>query len=164
MVAPILSSQEVDDFIILRAVALTNRVQRTLMRDVLKTHDLPLLEWRILFSIARFGDCHLGYICKMTSLDPAHGSRAVGHLEARGLIERYIDPKDNRRRLMRFTPKGRSIFDQAWPEAQTLIKQITDGFDEQELSILKKLLDRANGIANTLLEESLQSKAARDAA
>lgn len=164
MAQPVLSEKDVDDFIIVRAVAFANKIQRIMLRDVLARHDMPLLEWRILFSIARFGDCHLRHICRHTSLDPAHGSRAAAELDRKGLIRRYADPEDGRRKLMAMTADGRAMFDAIWPEAQQLIKQITNQMDKDDFLQFKGLLDRANAIAAPILEESLGNSRVPDAA
>ena len=46
MSTPILTDIEVDDFVIIRAVAFANKIQRVMLRDVLSEHDMPVLEWR----------------------------------------------------------------------------------------------------------------------
>lgn len=66
----------VDDFIILRATIFTNKMQRAMNREVLHGENLPLVEWRLIISVARFGSYRLAYITQRTSIDPAHGSRA----------------------------------------------------------------------------------------
>lgn len=158
MADPILTAQDVDDFIIIRAVAFANKIQRMMTRDVLRRENVPLLEWRLLFSIARFGDCHVAMISERTSLDPAHASRAAAALEKKGLIIRVADPEDNRRRLMKLTPEGRALFDKIWPDASGLIRTITNELDPQEFETFKRLLDRVNAIAEPKLQASLTGK------
>ena len=152
---PILSPKEIDDFIIVRAVAFANKIQRIMLREVLRQEQMPLLEWRILYSIARFGDCHLGQITRNNSMDPAHGSRAASALEEKGLIERHQDPSSRRRRLMSMTAEGRAVFERIWPRARDLVADVTDQFDEDEFAELKRLLDKANAIAQPRLEACL---------
>lgn len=158
MSTPILTDIEVDDFVIIRAVAFANKIQRVMLRDVLSEHDMPVLEWRILFCIARFGDCHLTHIVERTSLDPAHGSRAAASLEERGMIRRTPDPADKRRKMLSMTPSGRAKFDDIWPQAQTMIKRITDMMDPEDFRQFKRLLDQVNDLASPLLEESLAAR------
>lgn len=164
MYAPLLSDMEIDDFVITRAVAFANKIQRVMLRDILHQHDMPLLEWRILFSIARFGDCHLAYIIDRTSLDPAHGSRAAAALQKRGLIRRTQDPSDGRRKVLSMTPAGRAKFDEIWPQAQALIKRVTDRMDTDDFDQFKRLLDQVNDLASPLLEESLAARRTTTAA
>ena len=147
MEGPILSEQEVDDFIIVRAAALVSEVQRSVSRNVLREENLPLLEWRLLFCIARFGACHLAYITQRTYIDPAHGSRAATALEKKGLIARRDDPENRRRKVMTLTPEGVALFERVWPKAQGNIARITSQLDPQDFETLKRLLDLANEAA-----------------
>lgn len=145
---PLLSTQEVDDFIIVRATALVSKVQRSLARKVLRAEGLPVLEWRLMFCIARFGACHLAYITQRTSIDPAHGSRAAKSLEKKGLVTRHDDPENRRRKVISLTPAGVTLFNQIWPKAQKNVERITDQLATQDFEDLKRLLDMANDAAD----------------
>ena len=147
----LISAAEVDDFIIVRATSFTSKIQRAMVRDVLRAEDLPVLEWRLLFSVARFGSCHLAYITRRTSIDPAHGSRAVAALENKGLIMRTDDPQNKRRRLISLTDQGKVVFDRVWPLARQKMAQVTQALSRDELNALKALLDKANAAAEPLL-------------
>lgn len=164
MSGPLLTDTEIDDFVITRAIAFANKIQRVMLRDILGQHDMPLLEWRILFSVARFGDCHLNYIVERTSLDPAHGSRAAASLEKRGLIRRASDPRDGRRKVLCMTSQGRAKFEEIWPNAQALIKRVTDKMEPDDFSQFKRLLDQANDLASPILEESTNARRTTTAA
>ena len=146
MNAALVPPEQVDDFIILRARKFTSSVRRALTREVLQTESLPILEWQLLFSIARFGSCHVAYITKHTSIDPAHGSRAASALEKRGLIARCEDPKNKRRKLMSLTPLGVETFERIWPKARHVTATLTDRLNPQDFKELKRLLDLLNGI------------------
>lgn len=137
----LIPAKQIDDFIILRARAFTSAVRRTLTRDVLKDENLPVLEWQLLFSIARFGSCHLAHVTKHTSIDPAHGSRAASALEQKGLIERIEDSDNRRRKLMSLTPRGQETFERIWPKARDNVAQRTNRLSSDETEELKRLLD-----------------------
>ena len=148
----LLPADQVDDFIIVRATAFTSRIQRAMARDVLRDVDLPVLEWRLLFSVARFGSCHLAYITRRTSIDPAHGSRAAAALERKGLISRCDDPANKRRKVISLTAKGVELFEQIWPRAQKITKQVTDTLCPQDFAEIKRLMDLLNEAAEPLLD------------
>ena len=141
---PLIPAADVDDFVIVRATAFTGKIQRAMERDVLRKENLPVLEWRLLFSVARFGSCHLAYITRRTSIDPAHGSRALATLEGKGLVERRDDPENKRRKLISLTPEGVALFNKIWPRAQQKIKAITDQLTREDFEAFKRLLDLAN--------------------
>lgn len=146
MHGPLIHADDVDDFIILRARAFTSHTRRTLVQDVLCDEDLSLLEWQLLFSIARFGSCHVGHITNHTSIDPAHGSRAATTLEKKGMILRVEDSANRRRKLVSLTPEGRTTFERIWPKARKVTSDRTDLLTRAEMQDLKRLLDIVNGV------------------
>jgi DNA-binding MarR family transcriptional regulator len=141
---------DVEDFVVLQARAFGQKVQNAVLRDALAHEDLPVLEWQLLFSVARFGSCHLAHITSRTSIDPAHGSRAAAALETKGLIERRSDPDNRRRKLISLTPEGVRTFDRIWPQAKRIVQSVTDQFSEDEFRVFKCLLAKANMAADKL--------------
>ena len=150
----LISPDEVDDFVIVRATAFVSRVQRAVARDVLRSEKMPVLEWRLLFSVARFGSCHLAYITQRTSIDPAHGSRAASALEAKGLISRQDDPENRRRKVISLTPRGIETFERIWPQVRDIIKSVTDTLDAKDFRDAKRLLDLLTLGAEPLMKAS----------
>ena len=141
----LLETDQVDDFIVLRARVLTSTVRRRVVKDVLDAEGLALLEWQLLFSIARFGTCHVAYVTRHTSIDPAHGSRAATALEKRGLIHRTPDPRNLRRKLVSLTPQGEETVSRIWPKVRTITEEMTNRLTRPEFEELKRLLDLVNG-------------------
>ena len=153
MHAALVKPEHEDDFIVLRAVAFTSRVRRAMVRDVLSGEDLAILEWRLLLSVARFGSCHLAYITRRTSIDPAHGSRAAAALERKGLISRADDPKNKRRKLISLTPASIEVFERVCPRARSVVKTATDQLAAEDFDQLKSLLDLLNRATEPLLQK-----------
>jgi len=144
---PLITPEQIDDFVILRARRFTSSVRRRLVKDVLQDEDLPILEWQLLFSIARFGSCHVAHITRHTSIDAAHGSRASAALEKKGLIAREEDPENKRRKIMSLTDKGRDTFERLWPQAKQTNSEFTDRLSRSDIAELKRLLDIMNGVS-----------------
>lgn len=141
---PLIPAEEVDDFFILHARVFTSKVLRSVSHDVLKNEDLPILEWQLLFSVARFGSCHLAHITRTTSIDAAHGSRAASALESKCLITRREDPKNRRRKLISLTPGGIEVFERIWPKARMVVKTETDHLSLEDFTELKRLMGLLN--------------------
>ena len=152
----LIPSEEIDDFVIIRARKFTSSVRRTVTREVLQNEELSVLEWQLLFSIARFGSCHVAFVTKHTSIDPAHGSRAATALEKMGLISRCEDPENKRRKLMSLTPSGIETVERIWPRARQVTAHFTDRLTAEDFAELKRLLDLLNGapLATGRFEES----------
>ncbi|WP_164662210.1 MarR family winged helix-turn-helix transcriptional regulator [Tropicibacter sp. Alg240-R139] len=111
----------------------------------MQTENLAVLEWQLLFSIARFGSCHVAFVTKHTSIDPAHGSRAASALEKKGLIARSEDAGNKRRKLMSLTPLGVETFERIWPKARQVTSHLTDRLNPDDFAEFKRLLDLLNG-------------------
>ncbi len=148
----LIPADQVDDFIIIRIRAFARKVQRAILNEALCDEDMPVLEWQLLFSVARFGTCHLAHITNRTSIDPAHGSRAITALERKGLIERHEDPNNRRRKLISLTAPGKATFDRIWPRARHVMKQVTDELSDAHFHDFKELLTLANLAADTLTQ------------
>ena len=155
-------AEDVDDFIILRMRAFTSETRQIVTQRVLTAEGLALLEWQVMFSVARFGTCHLAHITRHTSIDPAHGSRAATALEKRKLISRIDDPKNRRRKLISLTPEGVKTFKRVWPRAQHVIRMVEKDFTPQEFEEFKRLLDKANQAVENMME-NLDTKEKDDA-
>ncbi|MGX9355804.1 MarR family winged helix-turn-helix transcriptional regulator [Roseobacteraceae bacterium S113] len=150
----LIPADELDDFIIIRVRAFARKVQRAILSEALNNEDMPVLEWQLLFSIARFGSCHLAHVTAQTSIDPAHGSRAVAALERKGLVERREDPGNRRRKLISLTSTGQSAFERIWPRARQVMRTATNQLDESEFQDLKRLLSLANENADVLSKDT----------
>lgn len=149
----LISEQEIDDFLNVRIVRLASKMQRLMLRHALREAELPILEWRILFSVASDRSTHLGAIIQRGGMDRAHASRAVSSLAAKNLINRDLDPFDNRRRLLTLTPAGEIMFKRVWAAASDLNAGLLKAFEPDELAQLKVLLDRAQDAVDDMTIE-----------
>ncbi|NRB02172.1 MAG: winged helix-turn-helix transcriptional regulator [Rhodobacteraceae bacterium] len=146
----LIPSDDVDDFFVIKLRAIASAFQRTMLRNVLNERGLPLIEWQLMFSIARFGTTHLAYITQHTSIDAAHGSRAAGSLEKKGLIERHDDPENRRRKLISLTESGKSEVLAIWPRAQSMVSNVMGDFTTADASEIKRLLVQLHAATNLL--------------
>ncbi|WP_271845476.1 MarR family winged helix-turn-helix transcriptional regulator [Cognatishimia sp. SS12] len=139
---PLITEGDIDDYLNIRAVQMSNRLQLMVQRRALRPAGLPLQDWRIIVSLARYGSSHLRHITQRASLDPAHASRAASNLEKQGLITRRVDPNDSRRRLLSLTSAGEEMFWKIWNESMAMSQEINALFSKDELQSLKSYLDR----------------------
>lgn len=84
-------------------------LHKTLMSDFQPdtgTGDLNRTHWRTLMHIAESGpDCMKG-ICRRVGLEAGSFTPVADRLIEKGLLERYQDPGDRRRNLLRLTSGG----------------------------------------------------------
>lgn len=92
----------------------------------------------------------------MIAYDKATLGGVVDRLEAKGLIDRKVSPKDRRARVLHITDKGRTLFDRVVPEVQDLQSDILTGLNKEEssqlLALLKKTTDAGNSLSRAPLK------------
>jgi len=153
MAASILPDDEVERFINIPIVRLATKLQRMMLRRILREAGLPVLEWRVMFYLADQGDMHLRGLTASGSLDAAHTSRAAAQLESKGLIKRHDDPSDHRRKLLSLTDAGRALVHNIWPEALALSDDALTGFSKAERAQLTDLLGRLHTNVDALMKD-----------
>lgn len=153
MAAVAISEDRFDNLLNIRASRLSSKLQLISQRRVLRPAGVQLMNWRIMVNLHRLGHSHLSQITKKTSLDPAHASRAVSQMERDGLVARRVDGRDNRRRELSLTPKGREIVDRLWPQIEAIGNEVRTSFNDDEFNALKLMMDRAIAKVDAMLIE-----------
>jgi DNA-binding MarR family transcriptional regulator len=74
--------------------------------------------------------------------DNAGITRLLDRLEAKGLIERRVNPADRRAIVVQPTPTGRALVPDLVPAFREVIAQLLAGFSADELPVLESLLRR----------------------
>src|SRR3954471_12938503 len=75
--------------------------------------DLPFVAYSMLSRIDATGGCRAVDLVRLYRLDKSTVSRQVADLEDRGLVERSPDPAGGRGVLLRVTPQGARLLDEA---------------------------------------------------
>lgn len=112
------------------------RFQAEALRDV----GLSLQEWRSLLNLARYGDTHLRELARLASLDATHTGRAALGLEEMGLIRRYDDAADSRRKRLAVTAEGHAVVDLVWAKALGLDDAVKEKIGKTRYRALKESL------------------------
>ena len=77
--------------------------------------DIP--EWRVLVTVGSGRECTAQYIAGSTRMHKTRVSRAIAHLEERGLIERASSAADRRALQLRLSKAGRRNYQELVPLA-----------------------------------------------
>ena len=73
-------------------------------------------------------------------------SMQVAAFEKDGVIERRVDPKDARARLLDLTPRGAELAAKALAVQTEIVEAMTSGYDWDELADLKRRMDEISAI------------------
>lgn len=113
---------------------------------------LSVPRWRVLHYLSEVGTATQKEICQRIELDGWAVTRAVKPLEQQGLIQRHLDPEDNRMTRVVITDAGRDWYAKARVRRAAFLKHALHGLSEEELDVLEALLIR---IENNIENEDL---------
>jgi DNA-binding MarR family transcriptional regulator len=95
--------------------------------------DLEIPEWRVLATVGPERGCTAQYIASSTRMHKTRVSRAIAHLEKRGLIERASSPEDRREMELRLTKAGRRMYSELVPLALDREQALMACLNKEEL-------------------------------
>ncbi len=106
-----------EEFLPYRVNVLANLLSKGLARVYAERWDISIPDWRVLVTLAASGAKTQKEIGAHTHLDKTKMSRAVAHLEVRGLIVRHPNSQDKREAFLTLTEEGRVVFAKIVPLA-----------------------------------------------
>ncbi len=126
-----------------RAARLGPTVER-LRRHVLQGGErtIDAGQFRTLDVVAAHGPCAVRELAIVMGLEPSSVTRAVGRLEAEGLVEKNRSTNDQREVLVGLTPDGRDHHRYFVDRAFAVYQEIFVVFSGQERILLADLLER----------------------
>ncbi len=143
-----------DENLNIRVNRLASKLSLLMQRRATSPLGISAPEARILINLARYGDSHLRRLSRNTSLDASHISKVMPKMERKGLISRSKDTQDKRLVLFSLTEKGREVFGEIWPHANSFARGVRGLFDDDEFKIIRDGLDRINSHIDALLEHT----------
>ena len=143
-------SLKLGDFLPYRLSIASNRVSGAIATAYQALFGLRIPEWRLIAVIAEGGEMTQQAICRVTRMDKVTVSRAAIALVDRGLARRSPNADDQRSHHLSLTDAGHTLYDDVAPKALAIEQQIFAGFDRDELTRLREMLDRLEAAAATL--------------
>ena len=140
----LIPKEDVDQILNIRIIRLASKLSLIFQRETLRPAGIKVQQWRVLVSLAQFGELHLRSLARHSSQDPAHTSRVVKSMISEGWVASRPDQSDHRRILFGLTKSGEALIRRYWPEAKRFAAEIASLFDQSEFSLLREMLDRAN--------------------
>ena len=93
--------------------------------------DIP--EWRVLVTVGSERGCTAQSIADSTRMHKTRVSRAIAHLETRGLVERASHDHDRRALELQLTRSGRKMYQDLVPLAQERERALLSQLSKEEL-------------------------------
>ena len=129
----------------------SREVAMRLFRPMLAEHDLTEQQWRVLRALESVGQpIDAGALAARTHLLAPSVSRILTNLGERGLIDRAVDPADQRRTLLSLSEAGRAQVATVAPESEKRYAAIETAFGRDRLT---SLLDELHAFAQIVEPE-----------
>ena len=144
--------EELDRVLNIRIIRLASKLSLIFQRETLRPAGIKVQQWRILVSLAQFGELHLRSLARHSSQDPAHTSRVVRSLISLGWVRDRPDDEDQRRIIYELTEPGVQVIETYWPKARQFAADVAVLFDEDEFYHLREMLDRVHTLCDARLE------------
>jgi DNA-binding MarR family transcriptional regulator len=106
--------------------------------------ELPFVAYSMLSSIDAADGCRSVDLAVLYRLDKSTVSRQVGDLERRGLVARTTEPARGRGQVLRVTPAGRALLQDAAATRQAELAHRVAAWSDQELAAFAAALQRYN--------------------
>ena len=108
------------EFLPYQLAYVSERVSQRLSTEYRESHGISAAEWRVLANLKFLGTASVKDIQTFTNLEKSRVSRAVGRLEASGLVEKRVSSKDARLLEIALTQRGSQTFHEILPRATEL--------------------------------------------
>jgi DNA-binding MarR family transcriptional regulator len=108
---------QLGDFVPFRLNRLAAEVSEHLATIYRERFGLEIPEWRVMVTVGPERGCTAQYIARSTRMHKTRVSRAIAHLEKRGLMTRVTSSADRREMGLRLTKAGRRVYAELVPLA-----------------------------------------------
>jgi DNA-binding MarR family transcriptional regulator len=116
------------------------RLMRTRFDRWARTYGMTRAQGIILARLSRQPGMTQNEMAGLCEVEPITVGRLVDRLEARGLLERRLDPSDRRIRRLHLLPASEPILKEIQRYKDEMFREITDGLDEATVEIVTDAL------------------------
>jgi DNA-binding MarR family transcriptional regulator len=120
----------------------TSRYFRLGIQNRLRQHDLSFSHWFFLRALWLKDGVTQRELCKRIDAPEPAAVAALRVLERKGYVRRVRDSDNLRKILVFITPRGRALREKLLPHAFELASMGVKGISEQELALLRTLLNK----------------------
>jgi DNA-binding MarR family transcriptional regulator len=101
---------------------------------------LTVPKYRILLTVAEYGNIHFRELAKLTSVERPTLSRLLDEMQSAGLLRRRPDPDDSRSVIISLVAAGRALLESTTEWALEVEQDILKGISGAEAQLLRRLL------------------------
>ncbi|MBK5951254.1 hypothetical protein CH339_11500 [Rhodobium orientis] len=137
-----LGALSLERFMPYRLAVLAHEVSGAVAQLYGERFNLSRAEWRVLAALGERGAMTAREISDYSTLDKMQVSRAVNRMLAEKLVAGGLDAADRRRKILRLTKKGETLFGRISPLALARESFILSALTPEELRTFDKVVDK----------------------
>ena len=132
---------------------LAEGISVSLSRIYVDKFGISIAGWRILVTLAEYGELGAKDVAGLTNMDKVRVSRTVANLMEQSLLARRVSETDSRVTLLSLSPEGDSLYQRIAPEALAWEQQLLAPLSKSEQQSLLRILDKLEGRLSQLTAE-----------
>ena len=111
------------------------------LNNALKKMDITLSQARVLLVLAKNDGVSIDFLASKTNIGKSSITKSVKILERKEYLTKAIDPEDNRRKIVKITPKGKEIQKFAIDVNTEIEEKISEKIGKKQIDELKIQLE-----------------------
>jgi DNA-binding MarR family transcriptional regulator len=131
-------------------------VRRLRGRETHRSEQISYAQYGLLFGLAGMCERSARDLAEHADLGPATVAQMLESLEAQGLVTRTRSEQDRRVVLSSLTARGEQLVAERHAQMEPRWRAALDGFDDAELAVAARVLDRLADYFDALLEDDAQ--------
>jgi DNA-binding MarR family transcriptional regulator len=139
---PEVPALQLGDFVPFRLNRLAAEVSEHLAGIYRERFGIDVPEWRVIATVGPDRGCTAQYIAHSTRMHKTRVSRAIAHLEERGLMTRVTSSADRREMKLQLTKAGRRMYAELVPLALERERALLASMSKDQLHAFTDALDR----------------------
>lgn len=132
-------------FLPYRCNNLAQQISVSLSRIYVDKFGITIAGWRILVTLAEYGELQAKDVARLTNMDKVRVSRSVAVLLEQGLLDRRPCDDDSRVTLLKLNADGKSLYQRIAPEALAWERELLEPLSKTEQQSLLRILDKLEG-------------------
>lgn len=114
---------------------------------------LTRARWQVLTALSKCEWISQRRLAEVLQIDGAAITRQMKQLEEEGIVERKIDPQDNRLMLVNLTDVGRNLYHGLRERRNEFEQRITHQLESDQIQQLKQILEQVQTNLRDMLDE-----------
>ncbi len=132
-------------FLPYRCNSLAEQISVSLSRIYVDKFGITVAGWRILVTLAEYGELQAKEVARLTNMDKVRVSRAVATMLDNKLLERRVCDSDSRVTILCLNAAGKALYQRIAPEALAWEAELVAPLSKSEQRSLVQILDKLEG-------------------